>query len=329
MAHSPEFEQVVLAYITPWNNRGYDVVKDFRGKFSHLSPVWYQLRPTHSSKGPAFALTGDHDVDQGWIKEVTEPVTPTHGPFAGSTITPKIVPRFVIEIQAREELEALVKDHSHADSVATLIVKECRKQKHSGFVLEFIYSGYTPYLIETLSAAAKQNKLQFFLVIPPKHDGQEHILFDKPQFDLYKSLVNGFSLMTYDYSPNNHPGPNAPIEWVIANILRLCPEENPADRAKLLVGLNLYGNDYSENGHESIVGKKYIELLEAHEPALVWNKDVLEATFEYVDKKGDAHQVWYPTKESIQKRLEAFKALGTGVSLWEVGQGLDYFYALF
>jgi hypothetical protein len=36
-----------------------------------ISPVWYQLR---ANEGGGFKLTGGHDVDQGWIARLREPV---------------------------------------------------------------------------------------------------------------------------------------------------------------------------------------------------------------------------------------------------------------
>lgn len=39
-----QFNESVLAYVTPWNNRGYDIAKIFAKKFTHVSPVWLSLK---------------------------------------------------------------------------------------------------------------------------------------------------------------------------------------------------------------------------------------------------------------------------------------------
>ena len=96
----------------------------------------------------------------------------------------------------------------------------------------------------------------------------------------------------------------------------------------MLLGLNFYGNDYVEpSGSRSLLGHEYIELLKSFNPTLIWNKRTKEHVFEY-DKGGMHHKVYYPSVTSIQKRLDLAKKYGLGISIWEIGQGLDYFYDL-
>ncbi|KAJ4768557.1 Chitinase domain-containing protein 1 [Rhynchospora pubera] len=82
------FVNPVLAYVTPWNSKGYDMAKVFNSKFTHISPVWYQLK----SEGNKLILQGQHDVDLGWISELRK---------GGNLL---VVPRILLEAIPAEVL---------------------------------------------------------------------------------------------------------------------------------------------------------------------------------------------------------------------------------
>ncbi|EDO34019.1 predicted protein [Nematostella vectensis] len=154
--------------------------------------------------------------------------------------------------------------------------------------------------------------------------------FDKNDFELLFPVLDGFSLMTYDYSSPGRPGPNAPIAWVNDCVLALSPEAGK-QRSKIMMGLNFYGFDYSlppNASHMYVTLSRYLELLEKNKDGkLTWEKTSAEHLMKFSSAGGD-HMLLFVFLQSIQARLDLARDLGVSIAIWEIGQGLDYFYDL-
>ena len=240
----------VLAYLTPWNSKGYDVVKIFAKKFTHVSPVWLQLRM--DSEEAKASIHGVHDVDYQWMKAVRA-VNPSI----------KILPRLIFEAWSQVDLNTLFEEANMAGTIGRQLTDFAKKYELDGFVLE-MWNAFAVqqrdqviHLIAKMYALFKKNHLQLILVIPPPlHHGGRAGLVTRSDVERLAPYVHGFSVMTYDYSTVQRPGPNSPIEWVRDCITALVPKKTSPIRKKLLMGMNMYGLDYTPTGGGHVIGSQ-------------------------------------------------------------------------
>ncbi|KFO84288.1 Chitinase domain-containing protein 1, partial [Buceros rhinoceros silvestris] len=234
------FSGDVLGYITPWNSHGYDIAKIFANKFTLISPVWLQVKRRGKER---FQFTGLHDADKGWMKDVRK-----------SSKTIKIVPRILFDGWTYQDFESVFGSEDEIEELSKNMVLLAKDENFDGFVVE-VWSQLGNqkqteliHLLIHLSEALHEARLKLILVIPPAVAAgtNQPGMFTKKEFDQLASAIDGFSLMTYDYSTPHRPGPNSPLPWVRACVQVLDP--NSKWRNKILLGLNFYGMDYSALG---------------------------------------------------------------------------------
>ncbi|XP_023937231.1 chitinase domain-containing protein 1 [Bicyclus anynana] len=319
------FKNTILGYVTPWNNKGYDVAKIWAPKFNYISPVWLQIK---RQSPHVYIISGLHDVDHAWMKTVKQ---------KGSVSDLKIVPRLLFENWEPADLKAFFMEPTSITEQKALIAevkKTCKQWNFNGIVLEILsqigkYIDKSVKFIQQFGLEMTEDNLSLIIVYPPFRGYPSDEFFIQAFNEIYP-YVNAVSVMTYDFSNPQKPGPNAPLYWMKLCLEKLIGnEENPSKRSKILLGLNFYGNSYTANGGGPIVGTEYIELLKNAKANQVisYNNNTAENYIEIKTSQG-AKKIFFPTLFSIQKRLELADEFGTGVAIWELGQGLPYFYDL-
>lgn len=164
-----------------------------------------------------------------------------------------------------------------------------RRYRFDGIVLEVwsqlaarVDDEFLVGLVREICQTLTEGGFECILVIPPARK-ETYDLFSKRHFETLVPVVSAFSLMTYDYSTVQRPGANGPLYWVKNAVQHICPDsaENLKEkRAKILLGLNLYGSDYTPNGGQPIIGHEYLALLKHLKGHLTFDEHDVENFFE-------------------------------------------------
>ncbi|KAH8548265.1 glycoside hydrolase superfamily, partial [Umbelopsis sp. PMI_123] len=273
-----------------------------------------------------FVLNGAHDVDHGWMDEV-------RGIVDGRKVG-KIVPRFQFRGWTRESLQEFVKSAQDTGKLAHIVSHEVEKHRFDGIVLECGYPSFFSMFIQKLSVELRQIGRELLSVLPPVRDELSKEIMTPDAFSVLSRYVDRFSLMSYDFSSGSYAGgPSAPIDWIEDNIEYLTNEQN---RHQLLIGINMYGMAYQqgENPEPKVMNSVIGLLREMHEQGatidLTWDKEAEEHSVVISEDDGltEGPTIWFPTQKYIKTRIHLAEDWGVGLSLWEIGQGLDSFVSI-
>ncbi|KAI3425373.1 hypothetical protein D9Q98_009137 [Chlorella vulgaris] len=239
----------VLAFVTPWNSRGYDLAKQHRCRLMYVVPVWYQLR----SVGGVLQLNGAHDVDVGWMSAVRQPCVAADG----QKHVVRVLPRVLFEVHGQDVQEAFSQPHA----VAKLLATEAERHGFDGWVFEgwshFVSLGVTKHpgsrqlalnLLQSIFSGLVSHGRRLVLAVSPlvPAPGRPLQLTAQDVQD-FLPFVDALTVMTYDFSGFSKAGPNAPLDWVQQNADAFAAAAGRL-RSKVLLGVPFYGYSYVLKG---------------------------------------------------------------------------------
>ena len=154
--------------------------------------------------------------------------------------------------------------------------------------------------------------------------GEWSAAFDYGALSRYADFI---TLMTYDHSTRTGPpGPIAGYEWV-KSALQYAVLRVP--RTKLLLGIPLYGREWTANDEgstsRSLTSKDVRELIERPEVTVQWNAKWRSPWFEYKD--GSAiRTVWYEDSRSLKEKISLMRQFQLrGFAAWRLGdEGAEF-----
>ena len=329
-----------LVYVTPWNPAGYNYTLQHAGRIDMVSPVWYQLHI-----GSSVELKGAHEADSqhSWLDGVM-----------GNGV--EVLPRVEVIFDSDKAREAMLFfPTGEADTLVELVAKEVEKREYKGVVLEMPSIEMFATVVSKLGRALHRNHRKLVVVAAPTHDQRMPAAVTRDVIRQFGNDVDHISLMTYDHSQSvGREVGNAPYGWMreVLQGLTSSSEDDFDDddeedddvedgednegrssgkvdiASKLLLGLNFYGFTLTKDSVlNTITAKEYTSLVQfglvsmPHEVQWTERMDVKEHRL-----VSQLWSVWYPTCLGILWRKSLADEFGTGVAVWEAGQGLDYFW---
>lgn len=180
-----------------------------------------------------------------------------------------------------------------------------------------------PFLafLESLSAALHDRGLLLTIAIPAKRSEWEAPGYD---FAGIGRLCDSITLMTYDeHFSGGSPGPIASLPWMTETLdyaIRYIPHE------KLLLGIPVYGYDWSNELTHIVPMRDIPELVSSTNARILWSDQAVEPYFHYWRERLK-HTVWYENELSAKIRLGFVKSYRLrGIAIWRLGYETNRFW---
>lgn len=208
---------------------------------------------------------------------------------------------------------------AHIDSLTTLTASDA----FSGVQIDYedlhtddreLFSSF----VSDLAVRIREIGKVLYVTVHPKEDDAGYDTRNLAQdYAAIGRSADKVVVMAYDRHWENSPsGPIAPYDWV-NSVVQYATEQIP--REKLLLGIPLYGYDWTGASGTPLTWKEAVELSITYSATPVWDPVSRSNRFTY--RTGDVtHEVWFEDARSIAPKIAvAQHYLLDGIALWRLG----------
>lgn len=176
-------------------------------------------------------------------------------------------------------------------------------------------------LLESLQATLHADGRLLTIAVPPKRSEWEAPGYD---FAAIGRLCDAVTVMTYDeHYSGGSPGPIASLPWM-TQVLDYATSLIP--REKVLVGIPVYGYDWSPQATRMIPMRDIPALVRETGARILWSDPAVEPYF-YYWRGRERHTVWFENELSAKIRFGFVKSYRLrGIAIWRLGYETSRFW---
>lgn len=293
-----------------WNlEQGADTVRSHAEDLDVVTPWIYGVRPDG-----AIAEQSADDPDEAEQLESLR--------SAGPAVIPTVANHFDGDWQY-EAVARILHDpeltRQHVDDLAEL----ARDGDYPGIDIDYEDlraadgPGFTRFVRELADRLHADGRTLSVTLAPKTEDDGHSEATQALDYRAVGEAADSVRIMAYDYHwATSAPGPAAPEMWV-REVLTYSLTRVPAE--KLVLGVPVYGYDWSGGYGSSLSTAGALELAQRYDKEPVWDPVGGSAWFEY-RQDGVDHEVWFEDTRSTAIKLGLAREFGLrSVHLWSYG----------
>lgn len=183
---------------------------------------------------------------------------------------------------------------------------------------------YNTFLRKARDRFKKEGWLISTALAPKTKADQKGKWYEAHDYKAHGEIVDFVIIMTYEWGYSGGPPMAVSPIGPVREVLEYALTEMPGN--KIMMGQNLYGYDWTlpfKPGGEfakAISPQAAIQLASDNNAAIQYDEKAQAPHFNYWDKQGKEHKVWFEDARSIQAKFDLLKELNLrGISYWKLG----------